>query len=225
MPIIPYCVLLSSAVLPEIVTGVQERPVQRLEHGDISALYSEIQQSAGAPGEAAQAGMAFQSVVQQAFGASVVIPFRFPTLLQDLAELSAHLAEKHDLYASALARLQGKAQMETRITPRMPVPSASSPSLQGSPAAPPASGTDYLKQKQAEGGRLRGLADEIRNAAASTVLDWCIRNVGDGLRCYALIRHDAAREFKQHLVNIKPDPTLQVIITGPWPPSEFVEQS
>src|SRR3954453_16487065 len=116
MPILPYCVFAPTLKLPEIVTGVQEAPLQRLEDEGLCVLYSETSGLSQDPGELAQAAMSFQSTVQQVFGAGIVIAFRFPTLLTSTEDLQNHLRENAPRYRSALKLLDGMAQMEVRLT-------------------------------------------------------------------------------------------------------------
>ncbi len=214
MPILPYCIYDPSAQLPEIVTGVMQASTKTLVEGDVAALFSEVSALPTEAGELAQAAMSFQSTVQQAFGAGVVIPFRFPTLLADESALRAHLVERREEYRRALSKLQGLAQMEVRLT-----------KLGGTlRSEAPQSGTEYLKSRQSESKSVADATSAIREAAGDLVREWRQRESGGVTRCYALITHDAAAEFKRRVGFVRLAGGMRAIISGPWPASEFVAE-
>ena len=217
MSILPYCVFSSTLSLPEIVTGVQEASLHRLEHDGLSVLYSETSALPQDPGELAQAAMSFQSTVQQVFGAGIVIAFRFPTLLASTEELQNHLRENATRYRSALKLLDGMAQMEIRLT-RL----GSGPA----PASAAGTGTEYLNARQAESQGITSAIEALKQAAGPLVHEWRNRESAGVARSYALIPHDKAAEFKKQMGFVRLAGGTRAVISGPWPPSEFLpEQS
>ncbi len=215
MPVLPYCVFNLESVLPEIVTGVQQAPVLKIEEGDIACLYSKVSAMSKDAGELAQAAMAFQSVVQQAFGAGVVIPFRFPTMLPGLDELGDHLRGMEETYSDVLERLHGKAQMEIKFS-RM--------GLGGAAHAAPKSGTEYLKGKKNAELDVAEAENAVRDAAGDLIQEWRSRKVGETVRCFALIEHAKAADFKRAVGFVKPGAGIRAAVSGPWPPSEFLKE-
>ena len=213
MPVLLYCVFSPNLSLPEIATGVQEAPVQRLDHAGVSALYSETAALPQDPGELAQAAMSFQSTVQQVFGAGVVIPFGFPTLLAGSEELRAHLDANASRYATGLKRLNGMAQMEVRLT---------RPLGTGKSAEPPDNGTASLKPRLSESISIDSAFGELRQSAGPLVHEWHSRESADATRCYALIPHDKAAEFKRLIGFVRLAGGTRTVVSGPWPPSEFL---
>ena len=215
MPLLPYCVFSSALVLPEIVTGVQEAPVLRLDDGGLSVLYSGVSALPQDPGELAQAAMSFQSTVQQVFGAGLVIAFRFPSQLATLDELRAHLRENAERYRNALMQLNGMAQMEVRLT-------------QLGSGAPPSqdqtTGTEYLKAKQAQSQSITAAIEALKQAAGTLVHEWRTRESAGVSRSYALIPHDKAAEFKRVMGFVRLSGGTRAVISGPWPPSEFLPE-
>jgi Gas vesicle synthesis protein GvpL/GvpF len=214
MPILPYCVFSASLSLPEIVTGVQEAPIQRLEADDLAALYSEAAVLSQDPGELAQAAMTFQSTVQQVFGAGIVIGFRFPTLLDSVSELQKHLSENGSRYRTALKLLNGMAQMEVRLT-RL----GSGPSKENA-----TTGTEYLKARQAEANEMISAVEALKQSAGPLVHEWRSRENAGVTRFYALIPHDKAAEFKRLMGFVRLSGGIRAVISGPWPPSEFLPE-
>jgi hypothetical protein len=215
MPLLPYCVFSTELTLPEIVTGVQEAPVLRFDDEGLSVLYSEVTTLPQDPGELAQAAMSFQSTVQQVFGAGIVIAFRFPTQLANIDELRTHLRENGARYRAGLMQLNGMAQMEVRLT-----------QLGGaSPAQPaPTTGTEYLKARQAESQGITTAEDALKQAAGTLVHEWRIREGAGVRRLYGLIPHDKAAEFKRLIGFVRLSGGTRAVISGPWPPSEFLPE-
>jgi hypothetical protein len=216
MPLLPYCVFSTGLALPQIVTGVQESPVLHLDEAGLSVLYSEINALPTDPGELAQAAMSFQSTVQQAFGAGIVIAFRFPTQLANADELRSHLREHAERYKTALMQLNGMAQMEVRLTQ---LAGAST-----TPTTSPASGTEYLKARQAQSQGLTSAIEALKQGVGTTVHEWRTRDAGGVTRLYALIPHDKAAEFKREMGFVRLAGGMRAVISGPWPPSEFLPE-
>jgi hypothetical protein len=214
MPLLPYCVFFTGLALPEIVTGVQESPVLHLDAEGLSVLYSEVTTLSQDTGELAQAAMSFQSTVQQAFGAGIVIAFRFPTQIASVDELRKHLQENAARYRAGLAQLNGMAQMEVRLT-----------QLGGSPTPTAATtGTEYLKARQAESQGITAAEDALKQAAGTLVQEWRLREATGVRRLYGLIPHDKAAEFKRLIGFVRLSGGTRAVISGPWPPSEFLPE-
>jgi hypothetical protein len=212
---LPYCVFSTGLALPEIVTGVQEAPVLRLDAEGLSVLYSEVTTLPQDPGELAQAAMSFQSTVQQVFGAGIVIAFRFPTQLANVDELQTHLRENGARYGAGLMQLNGMAQMEVRLTQLGGGPS---------PAASSTTGTEYLKARQAESQGITVAEDALKQAAGTLVHEWRLREGAGVRRLYGLIPHDKAAEFKRLIGFVRLSGGTRAVISGPWPPSEFLPE-
>ncbi len=218
--ILPYCVFASNLSLPEIVTGVCECSVEVVTEGQIASLYSEIESLPADAGELAQEAMRFQSVVQQAFGAGVVLPFRFPHKLQSAEELRAYLAENASRFAGAIGRLDGMAQLDIRITSSS-LRSASTGVGSGSPGSE-ITGAEYLKAKAADNAPLSEAERQIRVALQGHVRAVKTVESSGSVRMFALVAHAQAYEARQTLASLKPK-GVRAVVSGPWPPSEFMD--
>src|SRR3954471_11138777 len=152
----------------------------------------------------------FHSVLNSAFEQHAVIPFRFPTLLQNEADLQAHLQEKRATYLEDLRRLADLVQMEVRFR------------LEEKKSNAPQSGTEYLQKKQAISGGLQSLAQQARAALGDMVVDWKERPTDQGLRCYALIKRQQVSDFQQRMQATKLASPKPAIVSGPWPATEFL---
>lgn len=215
MPILPYCILSDGVPVPPIVTGVAEARIERLQVGALACLYSELVELPKDPGEVMQAAMRFQSVVQQVFGAGTVIPFRFPHLLDNLEDLREFMARSYESYTDALKRLSGMAQVEVKLTRKPQPPNA----------AESTSGTEYLKARQAEFGAIQDTIAELVQAGRAHAVEWRTRESAEATRCYALVSQASVADLKKALSVVKPKPFIRAVVSGPWPPGEFVERT
>jgi hypothetical protein len=203
--LLAYCVTDAPARLPEI--GVRGAPVRTMILESLSCIYSPLIPPQEFDRDDA---LKFHSVLNAAFENHAVIPFRFPTLLQNEADLQDHLREKHQTYLQDLRRLADLVQMEIRFAPNKEKPKSSQ------------SGTEYLQSKQAIVRALESLTQQARAALGDTVLEWKERSTDQGLRCYALVKREQVADFKQRLQATKFAAPKPAIVSGPWPATEFL---
>jgi hypothetical protein len=138
MPLLLYCVA-EKAALPELGTGVAGLSVLACEDGDIAAIFSEstgVESWTGAPLK--ESAHQFHHVLRAVFHSRAIIPFRFPTLMQDRQELAAHLRERAPEYSVQLKRFQNSVQMDISV----------SHAEARSASAPTGSGAEYLRARQ-----------------------------------------------------------------------------
>jgi hypothetical protein len=195
--------------------GVRDAAVESLFEAGIRCIVSQLDLSSSPqPAQQLQKEDALQlhHVVSTLFQQAAVIPFRFPTLLPE-SELREFVKQNSAVYREALSRLREMVQMELRIT-----------SKQGPPVAP-ASGTEYLQALQASTRAADNAADAARNLSRSLAQDWRERPLGQGLRCYALVRRQDVEAFREKMRSLPIGDMVTATINGPWPATEFLEQS
>lgn len=211
MAILPYCMFEEQAGVRAPNAGVRHTEVSRLSAGGLSCLYSEMTDAvAETSDKVKEEALEFFGVVQHAFAQAEVIPFRYPTLLKDEDELRSFLEERSGEYVAALQRLRGTAQMEVRITPVAKRPAAST-------------GKQYLEASQSSEAALEQAAAAAHAAAKSWLRDWRVRESANGLRCYALVARGELKDFQQHLHKLDAGAKVSIVVSGPWPPTEFVD--
>ena len=203
--LLAYCVTDAPAALP--ATGVRGSPVRTMILESLNCIYSPLIPPQEFDRDDA---LKFHSVLNSVFAQHAVIPFRFPTLLQNEADLQNHLREKQTTYLQDLQRLVGLVQMEVRFQ---------SDQEKSKPAR---SGTEYLQSKQATSRGLESLAQQARAAVGDMVVDWKERLTDQGLRCYALVKRQQVADFKQRLQATKLASPKPAIVSGPWPATEFL---
>src|SRR5438445_759612 len=149
MPALAYCITESEGPLEVPLTGVGGMAVESLEQSGLRCFVSRNPSSDPMLGPPArEAALAFHRVLQEIFRQTAIIPFRFPTVLSDEAELSGHLNEHAAKYHEALGRLHDMVQMEIHL--------AWEGSQQSAPDKP--TGAEYLKARQAEQAGLEKIA-------------------------------------------------------------------
>ena len=187
-------------------TAIRNAPLLEIEEEGLRAFYSEYVPSAKTAREDA---LAFFAVNRSIFRDAAIIPFRFPTVLQNEQELSEHLIEHATQYATALQKLADMVQMEVRLT-------------LGEAKAAPESGTAYMKEKQQ---RAKALADAdgiVRKAVGLHAREWKFRETREGMRCYALVERTHAAEFAKKASKATSKNHVSIAVTGPWPATEFI---
>jgi hypothetical protein len=213
MPLLLYCVA-EKAGLPELASGVARLPVVACDEGDIAAIFSEstgAESWTGAPLK--ESAREFHQVLRAVFQSRAVIPFRFPTLMQDRQELAAHLRERSPEYSAQLKKFQNSVQMDISIT-HAEARSAS---------APTGSGAEYLQTRQRLSEELNGVADHLQQGAKEIAQEWIKRPAPQGARAFALIDRSSVASFNERLKLMPVPPGIVVRVTGPWPVTEFLE--
>lgn len=207
MPLLLYCISESEPVVAAPAQGVRGNKVERRVDAGMACYYSEI--SDGTTKLTKEDALAFAKVIAAVFARTAVIPFRFPTVMEGIGELEVYLeTEAHDLLES-LQRLRDCVQMEVRFS-------------HGSAAASPESGKQYLQARQRAKQLVEKVADSARESFGELVMAWHTRDVATGLRCYALVARENVAEFKKKGEHMKVSGEVQIAVTGPWPPTEFL---
>ena len=221
MPVLVYCLSeLLAIAIPE--KGVGELAVESLEQDGIRCFFSRSDsrdQILGPP--ARETALAFHSVITSVFRQVAVIPFRFPTILEDETELRTHLTEQESTYREALIHVRNLVQMELHLLPK-----PAFQEKQGSEEVPAnLTGTEYLRARQVEQRKLADLSAALRQIGGSLIRDWRERRSAHGLRCFALIERHSIGHFNDLIMTTQVAPELSARVSGPWPASEFIQQS
>lgn len=211
MPILLYCVVKRELQHNNFPAGVSGLPVVPVESGALMALTSNSSSNRLKQNLKVSA-VEFHGVVSEILKSMAVIPFRFPTIFQSEQELTQHLQEHADQYRLLLDKFSDAVQMEIRITSTVPKTKS-------------ASGADYLKQRQGASHAVDQFLNQIRAALASLTEDWRSRSSKEGMRAFVLITRDNIKAFEALLRRASVPAQLQVRVSGPWPVSEFIDQS
>ena len=183
--------------------------VEEMACGGLRCFYSEFHQRPESFTQ--QDALKFYATVQAVFAKAAVIPFRFPTVLEAKPQLAEFLEQKAQDYRAALERLRIFVQMELRLAPAASQETRS------------ASGKEYMTRRLKNKKTLESLATAARSAVAGIHTDWRQQETREGLRCYALVKRDAVEQFQEKAKALRPAEDVRVVISGPWPATEFIE--
>jgi len=210
MPLLLYCMIEAELQVAPPSQGVQEADVEQVCDAGLCCFYSQIERFASDPASAKASALRFHEVVSFVFGHAAVVPFRFPTLVADVNELTSHLRAHAAEYRDALVRLRGMVQMEVRIASGAPDPSRQS-------------GAQYLHDRREHLAELRNAASHVRRTTQSVLAEWRERETNKGWRCYALVGRAQTGRFQEMVRSLKVAEGLQLTVTGPWPATEFIK--
>jgi Gas vesicle synthesis protein GvpL/GvpF len=213
MAILLYCIAKGDGKAINSLTGVAGDPVVRAEIGPLATFTSQNTDSAvWLRSKLRASALEFHRVLSEVFKSAAIIPFRFPTIFENEEQLAEHLRERSTEYKALLEKFSAVVQMEIRLT---------YPGLGTSSG----SGTEYLKERQAKVRAIERFESDVHAILSSLVKDWRQRASKDGVRAFALVDRDRVAEFRNTMLAASVPNGFNVRISGPWPVSEFMEQS
>ena len=214
MPLLAYCLVEAQAsiVLPQ--PGVGGASIETVSAAGLSCLASWFE-SSGPIGRTSvrAAALDFHRVLRDVLQQVAIVPFRFPTVMADPAELSNFLREHQAEYAKALLRLRTVVQMEILVEPRSPA----------SPARGKPSGAEYLRLRKAEHDSTQAEVNNLHSQLQDLVAGWRCRETMNGIRCYALVQRGLLDAFGKRAGRVQSSTRYTARITGPWPATEFLD--
>ncbi len=159
---------------------------------------------------------AFHRVLQRIFAQTAIIPFRFPTVVESEDVLRQFVESRSADYSSALRRLRDKVQMDVRVTLKSGGGAADSSSQSQS-------GKSYLQDRRARYQQAQSILEEFRRVSDSLAEKWVQRDTQFGIRAFALVNRSSLPLFLEKIASVLTPAGISARVTGPWPPSEFVE--
>ncbi|WP_326599822.1 GvpL/GvpF family gas vesicle protein [Streptomyces sp. NBC_01803] len=230
--------------LPAGLRGVDDGPPAAVPDDGLAAVVSRVpaRDFAEEPLRARLTDLAWlertarghQRVVDGLLAGGGVLPLRLATVCRDEAGIRRLLTVNHARFTAALDRLDGRAEWGVKVYADPPAPGSAR-----APAAKPASGRDYLRQRgrqrQAEGGTRREAEDAVRS-----VHDALVR-AAEGARLHPpqdarlsgepgqnllngayLVRREDGQAFCALAGELAGRLTgLRLSLTGPWAPYSF----
>lgn len=207
-----YCIAEQQSQVDVPGRGVEGAPVNSISAGALRCFVSDFNRRT--PDEPVpEIVTAFNRVLQRIFAQTAIIPFRFPTVVEGEHVLRQFLEGRSAEYGEALRRLRDKVQMDVRI---MPKPS-------GAPEASLQSGRSYLEQRRGRHQQAQSTLEEFRRVSDSPAVEWITRDTSSGIRAFALVDRSSLPVFLEKIARVITPAGISARVTGPWPPSEFVE--
>lgn len=211
MPILAYCVSLAQEYLNAPPVGVAQATIFEMEDLGLRAWYSEVEEGTFSGAEnVTRAALDFHHFVSAVFREGVILPFRFPTILESVEELQSHLEAKAAWYTNALHKMDGLAQFEARIISRIKLPSS------------PESGQHYLDQRKQVFDRVAGAAAALLKGTEDYLREHHLKETQQGTRVYLLFERARTPELREAMKSIAVPDGIEIRLTGPWPPTEFL---
>jgi hypothetical protein len=154
--------------------------------------------------------LGFHRVLRQLLEAVGILPFRFPTILSGDRELEAHMESASGRYKQLLEKYKTSVQMEVMV---------SGFEMSGAPAT--GSGREYLRSRKDQLEKRDRIVAGFESLAGSAVIEWRVRSLPRGVRCFARLERDSLDQFRAAMKTWKPPEGHIARVSGPWPVTEF----
>ncbi len=211
MPLLLYCVAAASSHVEPAIKGVADLAIRHREASCLCAFYSSSETAdpwLRLPLH--DAALQFHRVLMQFFRSAIIVPFRFPTVLEDEQSLLEHLEAHAVEYNAFLGKFANKVQMDIRVTAAEPDNSDQ------------ATGGGFLREKQKRQHALDRAGAELQTHSKKTTEGWIRHDTKDGFRAFAVVDRSRVAAFKQEIAAAQVPEGLRVRISGPWPVSAFL---
>jgi hypothetical protein len=239
-----YCIYSSDGQARlEGLTGMQGQTVESISVQGLCALVSAL--TGATPAADLEEIKSYGRVVAACHRAHATIPMRFGAVFKDKPEIAAHLAEQGSTYKALLQHLTDCEEIGIRLLlpksePLLPPDRKSIRPQEGQSHAhqePSWTGKAYLTRQKER----YDLTDDFQRRAENTLSRW--RGLFDGLymdccwerprtvagcetpilSAYFLVRRQRITDFKKAFVRISQDRPEKALLSGPWPPYNFVQ--
>lgn len=235
-----YCVLNSNSMERDLdIVGVGDKPIELLCESGLCAAISAVQ-GPEIPFDI-NSMITYHKVIEKLFEQRAIIPFRFKTFLDDPKDVTAMLEQNSDNYTKLLSRLEGMVEMGIRLVKAKPVDvNAPQPDSEFSGVSDVKNpGMSYLKKRWALYSSESWVQDQKREFSekCSKEFDGLFANFKSEasrlpevqnnknlilISLHFLVKKDLIQEFRVNFRRFKCLLKGKMLLTGPWPPYNFV---
>ena len=228
MAYILYCITAPQPNLAVLSKGIGGKPVSLIVEDSLAAAASLLPKRELTPTIAHL--LACEGVVEAFYRIQAVVPMRFGCIFDKETEIRHFLHEGRTEFHALLSQLKGMVEMGVRVMPRQENGNNSHRVLSERSAA----GTDYLETRRdyyaAVEREARNL-EEIGRQICTSLSELLVRSreeprtsAGGGLfSLYFLIQRSSIDAFHRKISQIRPTLCREILVSGPWPPYNFVE--
>lgn len=240
-----YCIYDPNGTGPvKRLTGIHKQAVETVSANGICAAVSAL------TGAVATSQMAelkrYGQVVAACHRAHTTIPMRYGSIFRDKLEIVAHLEEQGGTYQALLLQLTDSEEMGIRLLlPEVQAPLSLGRGSTDKPSekSPTAQASSYSGQAYLARQKERyGLADAFVQRTEKALFIWRERFKGLYVDCrwerpdrvaspkasilsaYFLVRRQCIADFKRSFVRISQQRPEKALLSGPWPPYNFVRR-
>ena len=214
MPLLLYCVAKRDDVpVGGEFHGVAGSAVYQEQFGPVKVYFSREEDSGKwLKQELRTSAIEFNNLLKRLFQHAAIIPFRYPTMFAGEEELTKQLHARAAEYAGLLEKFRDLVQMDIRVT-------------DAGPHAGGESGAEHLKRRRDTMHAVNDFCHELESALIGLSKGWRERPSKDGLRAFVMIARDRVTDLQNVLRQVSIPADLKVRVSGPWPVSEFIDQS
>ncbi len=211
-----YGIIWENGAINPRVTGLQDNPLEFIDYLSISAVVSECTPSE-LPLKHSYV-LQYNTIIEKLFNNSCILPFRFGTIMESQSQVN-DLIHKHYKYLKhQLTYMEGKTEYGLKIWGPHSTPQSNKREA--------GSGTRYIMGKYEHYTLLEETTKFVQRKIKS-----CVSEVKHELRdsgkllmdLYFLVPHNKKKAFKS-VIN-KLNLNMEFVLTGPWPPYNFVNIS
>lgn len=225
MKYLVYCVFHTPGRrTPQLPPGVGGQPVFLVARNGLSAAASKIDITSLTPAIAPL--LDYEKVIESIYRQRAVIPLRYGTVFDTKPRIAELLEEHGRQYEETLKELEGRVEMGIRVLLENPRDHAPAAEL---------SGVAYLavlRKRYAQEARLadtqQAAADEIGKCLSGL---WVRSKVesrpsagGVLLSLHFLVSRKSVNAFREVFRKIKLSASVGLLLSGPWPPYNFVSE-
>jgi hypothetical protein len=226
-----YCLLRATREPPAGLVGVDDAPVRAVDLGGLCAWVSDI--DVGTIVASPARARSHDRVVRRALDWETPLPARFGQMVADVAGLTDMVASRRAALISALDTIAGSVEMTVRML--LPVDAKEGASRRQPPRDRRTNtGRAYLERVSADQRRERNVlaqAGIVRERVTSAV-QGLVRaeaftgaSAGSGMATLAhLVPRENIEGYRSALLQLRSnEPTLAIMVSGPWAPYSFTE--
>lgn len=207
-----------AATPPPRLRGLGGATLRGLERAGLAAVYSRHRSLRPRP--APKLVLLHERVVEAIMASGPVLPLRFGTRLDHEERLAAVLDERRDELLRALERVRGRVELGLRVFPVRESATAPDPRAR--------TGREYLLARAAEQRRADEAANHLHAPLAELAHASVVRERPAPpavLTAAYLVEADRVADFSARADELGArHEQLQSVVTGPWPPYNFVTE-
>lgn len=212
MTLVLYAIVEHDALSGDLI-GAADMTLRAVTDGHLTAL---VRDAPSPPVPDEPGLLAYERTMEKLMAATTILPARFGAVVDDDAELRSLLSERHDEFASALARVRGAVELGLRATVDVVVEHSSDAG----------SGTAYMRELLGRSRRARAVAAELERTFADIVRagSYRVADQGAAVAASCLVDAEHVSEFVRRVGDLEQcNSGASFVCTGPWPPYSFTE--
>jgi len=193
------------------VRGVAGEPLHAIHVGRIDAIVGRVR---AIPQPTDQNLRRFDRMMSALWRRTpALLPARFGTAAQDMAELDAMIRGREDSLRRSLDAVRNRAQMTVRLIAHQEVPRPARAHTQ--------TGTEYMRSRQRE--QAVPAFDPLRASVRRWVRGERMEKRADVASIYHLIPRGSVERYRAAIERAAHEGGVRLIVSGPWPPYAFAD--